>query len=115
MVLDWASDLHYFEVNNPLTVIPCDQLLELVCTIPVQRGCDRWCVRISTVGARCVLRNVPTLQTVSSDSPSLSANVRECTTCQCPEEAGEVDSDLDVDSECVSLSHYANMEGRDSL
>ena len=61
MVLDWASDLHYFEVNSPLTMVPCDQLLALVCTVPVQRGCSRWCVsdRISTVGARCILRRTP--------------------------------------------------------
>ena len=36
------------------------------------------CGWISTVGARCVLRIVPSVETVS---PSLSANVRECATC----------------------------------
>ena len=86
MVSDWASDLHHFEVNNPLTVVPCDQLLALVCTVPVQRMFDRWCVRISTVGARCVLRIVPSVEAVS---PSLSANVPE--RASCVEEAVEVD------------------------
>ena len=92
MVSDWASDLHYFEVNNPLTVVPCDQLLGLVCTVPVRRMFDRWCVRISTVGARCVLRIVPSVEAVP---PSLSANVRDSERASCVEDDME-DGGLDL-------------------
>ena len=99
MVSDWASDLHYFEVNNPLTVVPCDELLALVCTVPVQRMLDRWCVRISTVGARCVLRIVPSVEAVS---PSLSANG--------PERASCVEEAVEVVLERTSQSKSDDME-----
>ena len=107
VVVKWASDLHYFEMNSPLTAVSFDQLLALVCTVPVQRGFRRWCVRISTVGARCLLRVIPSLETAPL---SLVANVRESATHADEGKTGDSNSHAALENVSPSNSDDIDME-----